>query len=183
MHLDTDPLKFVQFSAAGVLKVDPNGGLYKEGGYFGIGLDSGYKGLEINTSNHLALKSDVAGGGLAITTDGIISVDVSTSSLSIANDGKLQISASYVGQASITTVGTISSGTWHGNAIGPTYGGTGLTSVNEGDLLLASSSNTWAAYPMNGASNVGKVLQVVNNGTSGSPAYAVEYADIDGGEY
>jgi hypothetical protein len=183
MNLDTDPLKFVQFSAAGVLKVDPNGGLYKEGGYFGIGLDSGYKGLEINTSNHLALKSTVAGDGLAITTDGVISVDVSTSTLSIANDGKLQISANYVGQTSITTVGTISSGTWNGTAIGPTYGGTGLTSVNKGDLLLASDSNTWAAYAMNGASNVGKVLQVVNNGTTGSPDYNVEYADIDGGEY
>jgi excisionase family DNA binding protein len=40
--------------------------------------------------------------------------------------------------------GTISSGTWNGTAIGAVYGGTGLTSVSEGDLLYGSAANTWS---------------------------------------
>jgi hypothetical protein len=50
--------------------------------------------------------------------------------------------ASNVVSSSLTSVGTISSGTWNGTAIGPTYGGTGLTSYVTGDLLYASSTNT-----------------------------------------
>ena len=183
MNLDTDPLKFVQFSAAGVLRVDSNGGLYKIGGYIGIGFDPEYKGLGINASNHLELSSNVAGAGLAISSDGIISVNVDNSTLEINTDS-IRIKSTYVGQASITTVGTIvGGGVWNATAISPLHGGTGLTSYNKGDLLLASATNTLSAYAMNGASNYGKVLQVVNNGTAGSPDYNVEYADIDGGEY
>ena len=182
MNLDTDPLKFVQFSAAGVLKVDPNGGLYKEGGYFGIGFDSGYKGLGINGSNHLELKSSVAGAGLAITSDGVISVNVDTNTLAIDGDN-IKIASTYVGQGSITTVGTIGNGTWQGDTIAAGYGGTGVYSVNKGDLLVGNDVSGWSVKAMNGASNLGKVLQVVNTGSTGSPVYEVEYADIDGGEY
>jgi hypothetical protein len=178
-------LKFVQFSAAGVLKVDSNGGLYKTGGYIGIGFEPEYKGLGVNASNHLELSSTVAGAGLAISTDGIISVNVDDTTLELNNDS-IRIKSTYTGQASITTVSSttgITTGVWNATAISTVHGGTGLTSVNKGDLLLASATNTFSAYAMNGASNSGKVLQVVNHGTAGSPDYNVEYADIDGGEY
>lgn len=42
----------------------------------------------------------------------------------VAANPTLDISTSYVGQATITTLGTISSGTWNGSVIGLTYGGT-----------------------------------------------------------
>jgi hypothetical protein len=45
----------------------------------------------------------------------------------------IDISASYVGQSSITTLGTIGTGTWQGTVIGSTYGGTG---VNNGSSTL-----------------------------------------------
>lgn len=56
----------------------------------------------------------------------------------------IDIAATYVGQSSITTLGTIATGVWNGTAIGPTFGGTGQTSVTTGDLLYGSAANTWS---------------------------------------
>ena len=56
----------------------------------------------------------------------------------------IDISGSYVGQSSITTLGTITTGTWNGTSIGDTYGGTGQTTVTTGDLLYGSAANTWS---------------------------------------
>ena len=57
----------------------------------------------------------------------------------------VNISPSYVGQTSLTTLGTISTGTWQGSLINPTYGGTG---VNNGanTLTLAGSLATAGAF-------------------------------------
>lgn len=48
------------------------------------------------------------------------------------------------GNSSLTTVGTITSGTWNGTAISTTSGGTGLTSYATGDIIYASGTNTLA---------------------------------------
>ena len=50
------------------------------------------------------------------------------------------IDAAYVGQTSITTLGTIATGTWNATAIDATKGGTGQTGYAVGDLLYASST-------------------------------------------
>jgi len=65
----------------------------------------------------------------------------------------------YTGSTSITTLGTVVTGTWSATAIGPTKGGTGLTSYAEGDTLYASATNTLAklAAPTSGQ-RAGKVL-------------------------
>jgi len=55
---------------------------------------------------------------------------------------QIDIAATYVGQTSITTLGTIATGVWQGTAVGPTFGGTGQTSYATGDILYASASNT-----------------------------------------
>lgn len=60
----------------------------------------------------------------------------------VAGNPTLDISTSYVGQATITTLGTISTGTWNGTAIGATYGGTGQTTYAVGDLLSANTTST-----------------------------------------
>lgn len=69
----------------------------------------------------------------------------------------VDIDAAYVGQASITTLGTITTGTWNGTAVGVVYGGTGLTSVATGDLLYASGANTLARLTITSSTN--KMLQ------------------------
>jgi hypothetical protein len=52
-----------------------------------------------------------------------------------------QLSGSYTG---ITGIGTLTAGTWNATTIGPTYGGTGLTTYTLGDTLYASAANTLA---------------------------------------
>lgn len=50
----------------------------------------------------------------------------------------VDIAATYVGQTSITTLGTIGTGTWQGTVISPTYGGTG---VNNGTKTITLGGN------------------------------------------
>ncbi len=57
----------------------------------------------------------------------------------------IDIDAAYVGQNSITTLGTVGTGTWQGTAVGGTYGGTG---VNNGasTITLGGSLTTSGAF-------------------------------------
>lgn len=55
----------------------------------------------------------------------------------------IDIDAGYVGQTSITTLGTIGTGTWQSTAVGSIYGGTGLSSVTANRILYATATNTW----------------------------------------
>jgi len=97
---------------------------------------------------------------------------VGTTNRITANANSIDIAATYVGQTSITTLGTIATGTWNATEIGEVYGGTGQTSYTTGDILYASGSNTLAKLSL-GVD--GKILQ--SNGTN------VEYGDLDGGTY
>ena len=110
--------------------------------------------------------------GAALTKSGnTLNVAVDDSTIEVSSDA-LQIKTTYPGQTSITTLGTIATGTWNATAIGATKGGTGLTSYSTGDIIRASGANTLAALSL-GAS--GKILQ--SNGSN------VTYGDIDGGTY
>ena len=110
--------------------------------------------------------------GAALTKSGnTLNVAVDDSTIEVSSDA-LQIKTTYPGQTSITTLGTITTGTWNATAIGATKGGTGLTSYSTGDIIRASGANTLAALSL-GAS--GKILQ--SNGSN------VVYGDIDGGTY
>ena len=57
----------------------------------------------------------------------------------------VDIAATYVGQASITTLGTIGTGIWQATIISPTYGGTG---INNGifTITLAGNLTTTGAF-------------------------------------
>ncbi len=80
----------------------------------------------------------------------------------------IDISASYVGQNSITTLGTITTGVWTGTAIAAINGGTGLTSYAQGDLIYASAANTLSAL----AKNTSATRYLSNTGTTNNPAWA-----------
>lgn len=83
------------------------------------------KGYALTTNNPITLGStnltftQFSGSGTVVGTTNRITVTGNT----------IDISSSYVGQASITTTGTIGTGTWQATAIGTTYGGTGATTV------------------------------------------------------
>jgi hypothetical protein len=67
----------------------------------------------------------VAGAGLTKTGN---TIDVvGTSDRITINDDSVDISSTYVGQSTITTLGTITTGTWNGATIALANGGTGAT--------------------------------------------------------
>lgn len=68
-----------------------------------------------------------AGNGLSLS-GGSFSVTGTTNRISVSGAG-VDIAATYVGQTSITTLGTITSGTWNGSTIAVANGGTGATTL------------------------------------------------------
>ena len=77
----------------------------------------------------------------------------------------IDIAATYVGQTSITTLGTITTGTWNGTAVDATHGGTAQTTYATGDTLYASGVNTLAKLA---AGSNGQVLTLA----AGVPSWA-----------
>jgi hypothetical protein len=70
--------------------------------------------------------------------------------------------------SSLSSVGTITTGTWNATTIGTIYGGTGLTSYTTGDIVYASATNTLAKLA---AVTSGYVL--TSNGTGTAPSWQV----------
>lgn len=85
--------------------------------------------------------SITAGAGLT-KTGNTIDVIGTTNRIDVAADS-IDISTSYVGQVSITTLGTITTGTWTATEIGVAYGGLGLTSALTG--LVKGNGSAYSA--------------------------------------
>ena len=78
----------------------------------------------------------VAGAGLTKSGNTIDAVGTANR-ITVAADS-IDIASTYVGQTSITTLGTVATGTWQGTVVGATYGGTG---VNNGANTLTLAGN------------------------------------------
>jgi len=109
---------------------------------------------------------------LGRTTAGTGSVEVLTPSavktlLSLDNVENTALST-WAGSANITTLGTIGTGTWNATTIAVTKGGTGLTSIAQGDLLYGSATNTISALTKD--TNATRYLS--NTGTNNNPVWA-----------
>ncbi len=90
-------------------------------------------------------------------------------------DPTIDISTSYAGQNSITTLGTIGTGTWNGATIGIPYGGTGATTLSgilKGNGTSAISTATAGTDYSAGTSALGTGLLKSTTGT-GSLSIAV----------
>ena len=77
----------------------------------------------------------IAGNGLTESPAGTFNVGGTTNRISVTADA-VDIDAAYVGQTSITTLGTIGTGTWQGTVIGTTYGGLGASAAAFADDSL-----------------------------------------------
>lgn len=86
----------------------------------------------------------------------------------VAGNPTIDIHTSYVGQSSITTLGTITTGVWEGTDVGVVHGGTGASTAS------AARDNLGAAA---------KMTTTVTSATGGSatalPAQPVGYVEVD----
>ena len=106
-------------------------------------------------ANDLAALEAMSGTGLVVRTSSETyaqrTITGTSNRLSASNgDGvagnpTLDIDAAYVGQASITTLGTITTGTWNGGVIAGQYGGTGIANTGK-TITLGGSLVTSGAF-------------------------------------
>ena len=80
----------------------------------------------------------IAGNGLTKTGNTIDAVGT-TNRISVSSDA-IDISANYVGQSSITTLGTIGTGVWNGTDIAVADGGTGSSTASGARTNLADTT-------------------------------------------
>ena len=117
-----------------------------------------------------------AGNGLS-KTGSTLNVGGTANRISIGAD-TIDIDANYAGQTSITTLGTIGQGTWQGTAIAATKGGTGLTTIAKGSLLVANTADTITALDGGASNNDDKVL--LYTGSSDTLGFT---SSLDGGTF
>ncbi len=82
-----------------------------------------------------------AGGGTVTSVSGTANRITSTG----GNTPVIDISASYVGQASITTLGTITTGVWNGTVVAGQYGGTGVANTGK-TITIGGNFTTSGAF-------------------------------------
>lgn len=85
--------------------------------------------------------SYVAGNGLSLSGN-TFSVTGTANRISVSGAG-VDIASTYVGQSSITTLGTITTGVWNGTAIAVANGGTGATSLT--GLVKGNGTSAFSA--------------------------------------
>ncbi len=114
----------------------------------------------------LTIASSGGGGGGGVTS-------VSGTAARITSTGGatpvIDIDAAYVGQASITTLGTITSGTWNGTDIAVADGGTGNNTFTAYSVICAGTA---ATNPFQNVSGLGTATHVLtSNGTGLLPTW------------
>jgi hypothetical protein len=91
-----------------------------------------------------AAGQSIAGDGLTKTGN---TIDVvGTTDRIVANADSIDIASTYVGQSSITTLGTIATGTWEATDVAVAHGGTGASTASDARTNLA---DTTAGYSTN----------------------------------
>lgn len=98
----------------------------------------------------------------------------------------VDISSTYIGQASITTVGTITTGTWNGSTVGTAFGGTGLTTLGTaGQVLRVNTGGSGLEYYTTNISSLSDVAittpvngQVLTYNGSGWLNSSISYSSI-----
>ena len=117
-------------------------GTQENNGYLFTADQGGTMGSTAITITQFSGAGQITDGAGLLKTGNTLDVRVAANRTVINGSDEVDISANYVGQTSITTLGEISTGTWSATAIAATRGGTGLTTYATGDILYANGTNT-----------------------------------------
>ncbi len=112
-----------------------------------------WQGTSISTTYTDAKVVSVSGTSGTITAGGT------------AADPVLTIDATYVGQTSITTLGTVATGTWNATAIAPTYGGTGQDFSASTGFIQFTTGTAAVIAAIDLSTDVAGILPIGNGGT------------------
>ena len=107
--------------------------------------------------------STIAGAGLTKTGNTIDAIGTANR-ITVAADS-IDISSAYVGQATITTVGTITTGNWNGTVLTVPFGGTNATSPSGARTNLGAAG--YYSSATHGAGTTITVLQSLHGLTGG----------------
>ena len=113
-----------------------------------------------------------AGNGLTKTGNTINAVGTADK-ITVSADA-ITIASSYVGQNTITTLGTIGTGVWQGTDVAVAHGGTGLSAFTGKGVLIANDAGTALEF------ETGTQYQVMGFNSSGVPTAT---GTIDGGTF
>ena len=113
-----------------------------------------------------------AGNGLTKTGNTINAVGTADK-ITVSADA-ITIASGYIGQTSITTLGTIGTGVWQGTDVAVAHGGTGLSAFTSNGVLIANTGGTALEF------ETGTQYQVMGFNSSGVPTAT---GTIDGGTF
>lgn len=135
------------------------------------------------TTNKLNIYNGTLWVALFSGSSGVNSVSGTADRISISgtSDLNVDIAGTYLGQTSIMTLGTITSGTWNGTAIGIAYGGTGQTTAQLAINALAGGVTSGQYLRGNGTNVEMSAIQAsdvppLNQNTTGNAATATNLA-------
>lgn len=122
---------------ADILKIGGDGTVTLPGSPY-VGLGAGF--LAVSNTGVLSWSAGSGGGGGGGT---VTSVSGTANRISISGTAAapiVNIDVNYVGQNTITTLGTVGTGTWQGTTVSTAYGGTGQTTYLDGEILIGSTA-------------------------------------------
>jgi hypothetical protein len=127
----------ISTSSAGV---SVGGGAITSSGTLTVDLNSELQGLSTLSANGIVIRtgSGTYGSRVITGTAGKITV---TDGDGIAGNPNITIDSAYIGQTSITTLGTITTGNWNGSVISIPYGGTGTASLTDHGILIGHGTS------------------------------------------
>lgn len=185
--IGTDAINWTLFSSSGTLIA--GNGLSKNGYTLEVNVANG---IEVANDN-VQLAASVAGAGLTYTS-GVLDI-VGTSNRLTVNANSIDIASTYVGQTSLVTLGTVTTGTWQADVIADAYISNTLTITGgsiDGTPIGATTRSTGAFTTLaaNGATSLTSTLAVSGNVTlsanltgAGAATSNLDGFNIDGGTY
>lgn len=120
-----------------------------------------------DSAGNFIVTTDIGADINLLDKDGVLlsSISIPTTNISSLLSNYLTASdlASWHGSGNITTLGTVSTGTWNATPIGVTKGGTGLISVPKGAILYGSAANVIGTISANGTATKKFLTQASEN--------------------